>query len=606
MRTIELLAPAKNLECGLAAINAGADAVYIGAPKFSARAAAHNSLGDIRQLVQRAHLFHARVYVALNTILYDHELEDAAALIWQLYEIGADAVIIQDMGLLECALPPIAIHASTQANNRTAAKVRFLQSVGFGQVVLARELSLDQIREISSQTAVPLEYFVHGALCVSYSGQCYISQSKAMRSANRGDCSQFCRHAYTLTDSAGKVIARNKHLLSLRDLDLSHRLEDLVDAGIASFKIEGRLKDVAYVKNVTAHYRRELDAILARRTDVRRLSSGTVTVPFRTDPSKTFNRGQSEYFLDGRAADMVNQLSPKNMGELLGTVAQSQGRRIRLSQACSLANGDGLSYFDARGELVGVRLSRIDGQWLEFNTDVHIPFGTAVYRNADFEFNKQLMAQEPVRQMGVRFVVSEREGAFVLVATDEDGVAAETVLAFEKQLASNPEKAHATIVSALTKTGGTPFRADAVAVELAEPCFFPASVLNDARRNVLALLEDARMAAYRTEPRVAEADPQPFPTAESTYYDNISNAKAKEFYERHGVRVGEMAYEYERPAGERPLMVTKYCIRYELAMCPRFQPKSGESFTEPFFLQDGAHRFRLLFDCKRCEMEVWG
>ena len=606
MQTIELLAPARDLTCGLAAIDSGADAVYIGAPRFSARSAAHNTLQDIETLVRRAHLFGARIYVALNTILYDSEIDDAVRLIWDLYRIGADAVIIQDMGLLECALPPIALHASTQCNNRTPQKVQFLQSVGFGQVVLARELDLEQIRSISSQASVPLEYFVHGALCVSYSGQCYISQAKALRSANRGDCSQFCRHSYTLTDSAGKTIARDRHLLSLRDLDLSHRLEDLIDAGISSFKIEGRLKDAAYVKNTTTHYRRQLDEILARRPELRRASIGRVSAAYSTDLSKTFNRGQSRYFLDGRSGDLVCQLSPKHVGEPVGTVAQVQGRRIRLSAPADLANGDGLAYFDPRGALVGVRLSRIDGPWLEFNTDTHITAGTALYRNYDIRFDKQLSAGQPLRQIAASLRLYEQAGSLRLSAADEQGYTADTPVHFAMQQADQPDKAMHNTQAALSKAGGSLFYIQQVQIDLPHACFFPASVLNDARRAVLQQLQDARAAGYRPETRPAAEGTVPYPAQVSSYMDNISNALARQFYQRHGLQVEEMAYECQRPEGERPLMVTRYCIKYELGMCPRHQHPQPHSWAEPFFLHDGAHRFRLVFDCKRCEMEVWG
>ena len=358
---LELLSPARNLECGRAAVNHGADAVYIGGPQFGARAAAANPLSDIEQLVQHAHLFKARVYIALNTLFTDSELEKAVKLIHRYYDMGVDALIIQDMGLLECDLPPISLHASTQTDNRTAKKVRFLEDVGFEQVVLARELSLKQIREIRRATTVPLEVFIHGALCVSYSGQCYISERIAGRSANRGECAQFCRHAFTLKDRHGRIVSKDRYLLSLKDLNRSHSLEELIEAGVSSFKIEGRLKDAGYVKNVTAYYRQLLDDILEGQPGLSPSSSGQCVFSFTPDPAKSFNRGRTEYFLKQQRDQAGSIDSPKSLGEKIGPVGGAEKSSFTIQSDTVLANGDGLCYFDSNGILIGLKANRVDG-----------------------------------------------------------------------------------------------------------------------------------------------------------------------------------------------------------------------------------------------------
>ncbi len=389
-RKIELLAPAKNLVCGISAINHGADAVYIGGPQFGARAAACNSLVDIEKLVAHAHQFGAKVYVALNTVFDDRELELAVQLCHQLYGIGVDALIIQDVGLLESDLPPISLHSSTQMNNRTVDKVRFLEKVGFQQVVLARELSLSQIKEIRAATSVPLEFFIHGALCVSYSGQCYISEVMAGRSANRGECAQFCRHKFTLKDGQGKILAKDRYLLSLKDLNLSAHLGALIDAGISSFKIEGRLKDENYVKNVTAYYRQALDKIIDEDGGLQRSSSGRCSFGFIPDPSKSFNRGQTDYFLTDQRNRPGAIESPKSTGQRLGKVEHAEKRFFVLETGEEINNGDGLCFFDPEKGLVGIKVNRVENGKIYPKDPVVLPIGLTVYRNSDTAFNKML------------------------------------------------------------------------------------------------------------------------------------------------------------------------------------------------------------------------
>ncbi|EKD38245.1 MAG: hypothetical protein ACD_75C00807G0001, partial [uncultured bacterium] len=474
-RKIELLAPARDLACGLAAINHGADAVYIGGPRFSARSAAANSLQDLEKLVAYAHLFRAKVYVALNTVFDDRELARAVALAGQLHGIGVDALIIQDMGLLECELPPIPLHASTQVDNRTAAKVLFLEKVGFQQVVLARELSLPEIRAIRAATTVTLEFFVHGALCVSYSGQCYISEVVAGRSANRGECAQFCRHRYTLRDGRGKILARDRYLLSLKDLDLSARLVDLIDAGIDSFKIEGRLKDVNYVKNVTASYRQALDTIIEADNGLARSSSGRCSFAFVPDPARSFNRGKTEYFLGGKKNTVGAIDSPKSIGNELGRVISVERRFFTLTTGEAVNNGDGLCFFNSSGDLVGIRVNRVEGGRIYPKDPVAMPAGTRIYRNADTAFNSLLARSEQCRTLAVRIELQETVDGLRMLVVDEDGVASETRLKVDKKVARQTGAASLLADKQLKKSGGTIFSVAEIRVGLRPDLFFPAA-----------------------------------------------------------------------------------------------------------------------------------
>ena len=459
-RSIELLSPAKNLECGIAAIDHGADAVYIGAPKFGARASAGNSIEDIAQLVEYAHQFNARIYVTVNTILKDEELAETEQLIWELYRIHVDALIVQDMGITRLNIPPIPLHASTQMDNRTPEKVRFLAEAGFKQVVLARELSLEQIRSIHEACPdVPLEVFVHGALCVSFSGQCYASQACFNRSANRGECAQFCRLPFNLIDADGKEIMHEKHLLSLKDMSQSDLLEQMLDAGVTSFKIEGRLKDVDYVKNVTAYYRQKLDAILQRRTEYRKASSGTSTYTFKPDLSKSFNRGFTHYFLEGRQPDIAQFNTPKAMGEEMGRVKEVRGNCITVARLKVFHNGDGLCYIDGEGHLQGFRVNRVEQNKLYLMTKLLMPKpGTKLYRNLDAEFAETLSKRSAERKIAIAWEFYEIPVGFALSARDEDGNEATLSFPCEKQLAEKPQREN--IIRQLSKLGNTIFAAD--------------------------------------------------------------------------------------------------------------------------------------------------
>ena len=602
-RKIELLAPAKNLECGIGAIDHGADAVYIGAPRFGARATAGNSLEDIAELVKYAHLYNVRIYVTLNTILKDEELEDTEKLVWDLYRIGVDALIVQDMGLLSLNLPPIPLHASTQMDNRNAEKVKFLADTGFRQVVLARELSLEQIRKIHEAVPqTPLEVFVHGALCVSYSGQCYVSQHCFGRSANRGECAQFCRLAFDMVDADGKMMVQNKHLLSLKDLNQSEELEKLLDAGASSFKIEGRLKDMAYVKNVTACYRQKLDAIFKRRKEYIRASSGSVKLAFKPQLDKSFSRGFTNYFLFERNKDIFSFDTPKSMGEEMGYVKEIRGNYIIVAGVKPFSNGDGICYLDERGKLKGLRINRVENNKLFPAGEMpRIKPRTVLYRNFDQEFEKLMQRKSAERKLGVSIALTENNFGFTLTLTDEDDVQVSIVLNREKELARTPQTEN--IKNQLAKLGNTPFEVERIDVDLKDNWFLPSSVIAEARREGVERLLSARRMNYRQEIVSMPETVHSFPQSELTYLGNVMNEGAMSFYRNHGVTRIAPAFE-KRPANDAVLMFCKHCLRYSMGWCP-VRHKQKSPFREPYYLVSGdGKRFRLEFDCKHCQMKV--
>jgi putative protease len=602
-RKIELLAPAKNLECGIAAIDHGADAVYIGAPRFGARAAAGNSLDDIAELVKYAHLYNVRIYVTLNTILKDEELKDTEKMIWDLYRIGVDALIVQDMGLLSLNLPPIPLHASTQMDNRNPEKVKFLADTGFRQVVLARELSLEQIRKIHEAVPqTPLEVFVHGALCVSYSGQCYVSQHCFGRSANRGECAQFCRLAFDMVDADGKMMVQNKHLLSLKDLNQSEELEKLLDAGASSFKIEGRLKDVAYVKNVTACYRQKLDAIFKRRKEYIRASSGSVKLAFKPQLDKSFSRGFTNYFLFERNKDIFSFDTPKSMGEEMGYVKEIRGNYIIVAGVKPFSNGDGICYLDERGKLKGLRINRVENNKLFPAGEMpRIKPRTVLYRNFDQEFEKLMQRKSAERKLGVSIALTENNFGFTLTLTDEDDVQVSIVLNREKELARTPQTEN--IKNQLAKLGNTPFEVERIDVDLKDNWFLPSSVIAEARREGVERLLSARRMNYRQEIASMPETVHSFPQSELTYLGNVMNEGAMSFYRNHGVTRIAPAFE-KGPTNDAVLMFCKHCLRYSMGWCP-VRHKQKSPFREPYYLVSGdGKRFRLEFDCKHCQMKV--
>ncbi|WP_310492465.1 U32 family peptidase [Dechloromonas sp.] len=606
---LELLAPAKNADFGIEAIKHGADAVYIGGPAFGARYGAGNDVAEIKRLCDFAHRYRAKVFVALNTILRDDELEDSRQLAWQLYEAGADALIIQDMGLLEMDLPPIQLHASTQTDNRNADKVKFLEDVGFSQVVLARECSLNEIIKIASQTNVSLEYFVHGALCVAFSGQCYISQAHTGRSANRGECSQACRLPYTLVDDKGKTITENQHLLSMKDNNQSANMLDLARAGVWSFKIEGRLKDLSYVKNITAHYRGLLDEIIANNPEFTRASSGRSTYTFTPQPDKTFNRGYTDYFANDRQDDIGAFDSPAFVGELIGEVVDIGDGSFTVNAEKPFNNGDGVCFYDAHGEVVGMRINRADGKTL-FPAEMpeELTEGASLFRNRDQEFERSLEKESADRRISVKPVLVETEDGFALTLTDEDGVNVtvnrKNGPKSEWQLAQNPEPAMAKLKENLGKFGNTMFVAEPVELKLSQPWFMPVSAINALRREATEALEAARIASHPRPPRATPAaNPVPYPQEELTYLGNVFNAKARQFYEKHGVKLIEEAYEAGNEKGMVSLMITRHCLRYSFNLCPK---EVKHLKPDPMTLINGNEKLILKFDCKACEMHVVG
>jgi collagenase-like PrtC family protease len=602
---LELLAPAKNADFGIEAIKHGADAVYIGGPSFGARYGAGNDVAEIRRLCEFAHRYRARVFVALNTILHDAELEASRRLAWDLYEAGADALIVQDMGLLEMDLPPIQLHASTQTDNRNPEKVRFLEDAGFSQVVLARELSIEEVEAVARRTTLALEYFVHGALCVAYSGQCYISHAHTGRSANRGECSQACRLPYTLVDDKGKVITENQHLLSMKDNNQTDNLLALARAGVSSFKIEGRLKDLSYVKNITAHYRTLLDGIIAEHPEFTRASSGRSTFSFTPQPDKTFNRGYTDYFAGGRQDDIGAFDSPAFVGELIGEVVEIGDGWIAVNTDQTFHNGDGVCFHDATGDVLGMRINRAEGDKL-FPAELpeELTVGATLFRNRDQEFERALEKDSAERRVAVQPVFAETATGFALTLTDEDGVTIAVDLAHGKEIAQNAERALATIRDSLGKFGNTMFVAAPVELQLSQPWFLPVGALNALRREATEKLEAARVATHPRPPRAVPAEnPVPYPQDELTYLGNVFNEKARAFYEKHGVRLIEDAYEAGNEKGMVSLMITRHCLRYSFNLCPK-EVKNIK--PDPMTLINGSEKLILKFDCKACEMHVIG
>jgi len=625
---VELLSPAKNIDIGREAILHGADAVYIGGPSFGARHNACNSVAEIAELVQFAHRYHARIFTTLNTILHDAELDAARTLIWQLYDAGVDALIVQDMGILQLDLPPIQLHASTQCDIRDAAKARFLSDAGFSQVVLARELTIPQIAKISQTVAeghdpAAIEYFIHGALCVAFSGQCYISHADNGRSANRGDCSQACRLPYTLTDEKGGVVAFDKHLLSMKDNNQSRNLEALLDAGVRSLKIEGRYKDVSYVKNITAHYRLLLDEIIERRPELARASSGSSEIYFAPDPDKTFHRGATDYFATGRKIDIGAFDSPKFVGVELGTVHQVGDGWLEIATADSMANGDGINYMKKR-EVVGMQLNtvkqigHVPGGELLWRCVPNDPVvlaglkpGTRISRNRDHAWELSLLKKSADRRIGVWLNLDETGDGLALTITDEDGCSATAHAPLALEPAKDAARAEASLRDAVAKLGNTMFVANDVALNLAQPWFVPSSVINALRRDAVEKLEAARLAAWPRQPRKAPVQPPvPYPEKNLSYLANVYNAKAWDFYKLHGVEVIEPAYEAHQEEGEVSLMITKHCLRFSYNLCPK-QAKGvkgvmGQVRADPMVLKSGDETYTLKFECRPCEMHVMG
>lgn len=602
VRKIELLAPAKNLECGIEAINHGADAVYIGAPSFSARAAAGNTIEDIRQLTDYAHLFGAKVYVALNTILNDNELKDAEKLIWELYqEANIDALIVQDLGITMLNLPPIPLHASTQMDTRTPEKAKFLEEAGFRQIVLARELTEKEIINIASQVKVPLEVFIHGALCVCYSGQCYLSQAISGRSANKGACAQYCRLPYNLIDSTREEVVSKKHLLSMKDLNLSDKLEDLILAGASSFKIEGRLKDVSYVKNTVAYYRQKLDEILAKYPQYEKASSGHSTYTFTPNLEKSFNRGFTKYFFEDRVSNIWSVDSPKSIGEPIGSVTEVTTKFIRIKTDKKINNGDGLCFFNHKKELEGLHVNRVEGDQIFPFSIPEIKKGTRLFRNQDSEFEKQLSKKTAERKIYANILLKDIEFGYSLEISDEDGNRATLNFEHSKEIAQKDQIEN--IKRNLSKTGNTIFEIQNIEINFSSNWFIPASILSEWRRLLIDKLLSVRKINTRTEIVPFKQTQHSFPTKEITYLGNVMNEKSKQFYVQHNASVIQPAFEKKTQANV-PLMFTRHCIKFSLGWCPKHGGQK-HPFKEPFFLLYNDTKLKLEFDCKNCEMKVY-
>ncbi|MDK1198510.1 U32 family peptidase [Cronobacter dublinensis] len=613
---LELLSPARDTAIAREAILHGADAVYIGGPGFGARHNASNSLQDIADLVPFAHRFGAKVFVTLNTILHDDELEPAQKLIGQFYDAGVDALIVQDMGIMELDIPPIELHASTQCDIRSVEKAKFLSDAGFSQIVLARELNLNQIRAIHDSTDATIEFFIHGALCVAYSGQCYISHAQTGRSANRGDCSQACRLPYTLKDDQGRVVAYEKHLLSMKDNDQTANLAALIDAGVRSFKIEGRYKDMSYVKNITAHYRQMLDAIIEDRGDLARSSAGNTAHYFVPSTEKTFHRGSTDYFVNARKMDIGAFDTPTFVGLPVGEVLSVGKDYLDVDATEPLANGDGLNVMIKR-EVVGFRVNVAEktgeNRYRVFPNEMPSALKTlrprhTLNRNLDHNWQQALLKTSSERRVAVDIELGGWQEQLILTLTSEDGVSVTHTLDGQFDEANNPEKALTSLKEGLAKLGQTIYFARDVQITLPGALFVPNGQLNAFRREAIEALDAARLASYQRGVRKPVSVPPPvYPETHLSFLANVYNHKAREFYQRYGVQLIDAAYEAHEEKGDVPVMITKHCLRFAFNLCPKQAKGNIKSWkATPMQLVHGDEVLTLRFDCKPCEMHVVG
>lgn len=629
---LELLAPAKNKNIGIAAIDCGADAVYIAGPRFGAREAAGNSISDIAELVSYAHKFRAKVYMVLNTILYDNELAEACQTITQAYQAGCDAIIVQDLGILKMELPPIPLFASTQTNIRTPEQAMLLESLGFQRLILARELSLQQIAAIKKVTHIHLEAFVHGALCVSYSGQCYLSEKLAGRSANRGSCAQACRSSYTLEDCNGTVILKNSPILSLKDFNLSGRIPQLAEAGITSFKIEGRLKNESYIKNIVLHYRREIDNFLEENSSYRRASYGECAGGFTTNPHATFNRGYTPLFIDGTRGKWRSTDGAKYLGEYIGVITESRTTPNGTMQfkysspiknaAAPLQNGDGLCFVTPKREILGARANSCNGNLVTTTERMELPVKSKIYRNYNIAFERELEKNMPKRMIPVGLTFTNTPKGYAIEANCCGELSLLHYLHNEGEPASNIELAKKNIAAQLGKSTDI-FNFRLKEFKEATPPFYTISVLNQIRRDIADELS-AKIRDVETQEREKTAAAHHIPLSAGipiasvagtssayfagkslTYLANCANSLSKELYNSLGAASVSKAYELEQtPQAE--LMRTKYCIKFELGFCPKEGKNIAENYTEPLFLINGKNKLQLKFDCKNCEMLIIG
>lgn len=588
LRKLELLAPAADKNVAIQAILHGADAVYIGGPSHGARSKAANSVEDIAEVVRFAHQFRARVYVTLNTLVYESEIKEVEALVHEMYRIGVDALIVQDMSLLRMKLPPIALHASTQCDTRTVKKAKFLEDVGFSQIVLARELSLAEIKDICHNVSVPVECFVHGALCVSYSGRCAASQVELGRSANRGQCAQMCRMPYSLRNGRGEIVEKDKHLLSLRDFNASGSLREMILAGVSSFKIEGRMKDADYVKNITASYRAQIDSIIAEFPDkFCRSSYGESFIDFTPKLDKSFNRGFTDYFLNGRKqASMASLLTPKSMGEVVKDVN-------------ILNNGDGISFFNHNGEYVGVGVNKVENGRIIGSRQFKLPKGAEIHRTLDRQWQKVMSRDTAQRKVKVDISVDE-EG---ITACDERGVSVRIFLDVSKSEAHNVMQPR----PIFEKLGGTIYVLNNFENKLLPQTFIPASQLTALRRRLVKELDQANESTYKFDYRRPENTEAVYVSQSLDSRDNVANSLAVSFYRDHGVKKIISAVEVNHDRNRQTVMTTRYCLRRELGCCLKdksVSPEKRKRYAGPLSISTGPHTFDLEFDCARCEMNV--
>lgn len=600
-KKIELLAPAKDKNAAIIAINCGADAVYIGYLKFGARSAAGNSLEDIKEIVDYAHIFRVKVYVTINTILKNDELDDAVELINQLYVINVDGIIIQDMGLLECDLPPIPIIASTQCHNNTLEKIQFLEKTGFKRVILPREFSLDEIKSISNNTNIELESFIHGALCVSYSGQCYLSYAIGGRSANRGECAQPCRKKYSLKDSKGNFIAKDKYLLSLKDFNLSEHVKYLILAGITSFKIEGRLKDESYIKNVVSFYRQKIDEVL-KELNLEKSSIGNSIIDFVPNLNKTFNRGYTNYFINGRTEDICAMDYSKSIGEFIGTVTSVKDNAFTLDKG-SLNNGDGICFLNSKNELKGTNVNKVEEKLVYPKSIDEIKKGTKIYRNYDIKFISKLESSKIQRKIPVSIIIKDDKTDIIFNISDEEGINTELKNKNIYDKAKNNETALDNFKKQMAKLGDTEFSLKEININLKQIPFIPVSELNSIRRELIELFRVKRQEGYIKEIRQNDLGFTNYPVKKLDYKANIYNKKSKLFYKKRGVNEIELAAEYSKDLAGKTVMTTKYCLKHVFFLCPKNKPQND--YQNPFFLVDEFNKeYKLEFDCKNCVMNI--
>jgi len=597
----ELLVPAANKETAEKAVLAGADALYAGYSKYGARLNAGNSISDLIEMIDFAHIYGVKVYIALNTILNDEEIIKAEKLICRLYDIKADGIIIQDMGILELDIPPVPLIASTQCHNISIEKIKFFEKTGFKRVILPRELSLKEIREIRKHTNIELECFVHGALCMSYSGQCYMSLANGGRSANRGICAQCCRKKYSLKDAEGKYIARNKHILSLKDLNLSMHLEDLISAGINSFKIEGRLKNEAYVINTAAYYRKLIDKILAEYS-LKRSSEGVSRIDFEPDVNKTFNRSYTDYNFTGYINNAASVNYTGSLGEFTGIVKNSNKNYFTLNSNI-LNNGDGICFFNKYNELTGTNINKTEGS-LIFPAEIQgIKEGVKIYRNYDKEFEDKLKSADLTRQLKAFLRVRETNTGYWFFLRDEKGNCAVHAIGRNFEPALNRQKALDILRVQLEKSGGTEFKIEAGDIVLKTAPHLKVSCINEIRRILTAKLRQLRRKNYKIEYREQEKTIAAYPYDEADFRANIFNEKAAEFYRKRGVKIKEYALEAQKDCTGRTVMTSKYCLKNQFGLCSK--QNAAKKFKEPFTLIDEKGReYKVEFDCRECNMKI--